>query len=44
MGSWNDVGVADPAARETYERVSEDLYQAVLQSLVAAVNAELTIG
>ena len=44
MGSWNDVGVSDPAARETYERVSEDLYQAVLQALVAATNADLTSG
>jgi len=39
MGSWNDMGF-EGAAREEYESVSEDLYQTVNDTIVAAVNAE----
>jgi hypothetical protein len=38
MGSWNDVGLADPAARDEYDAVTRELYAAVMQAIVAAVN------
>jgi hypothetical protein len=41
MGSWNDLSFQGPL-REQYERVSEDLYLAALDALVAATNADLT--
>ena len=43
MGSWNDLTFQGPL-RERYERVSEDLYLAALDALVAATNADLTAG
>jgi len=41
MGSWNDLSFKGPL-RERYERVSEDLYLAALDALVAATNADLS--
>ncbi|WP_206422623.1 hypothetical protein [Nocardioides pantholopis] len=38
MGSWNDVGLADPAAGAEYERLSAELYAALLVALPAATN------
>jgi hypothetical protein len=38
MGSWNDGGLADPAAHSEYERVGADLHSALLFALPAAVN------
>ena len=43
MGSWNDLSFEEPL-RERYEHVSEDLYLAALDALVAATNADLTSG
>lgn len=43
MGSWNDLSFQGPL-RERYERVSEDLYLAALDALVAATNADITPG
>jgi hypothetical protein len=41
MGSWNDVGLASPAATEEYTSVTRELSAAVLRAFVAAVNAPL---
>ena len=38
MGSWNDLGVA-PAQQAEYDRVTQDLQEAVKLSLVAAANS-----
>ena len=38
MGSWNDLLAPDPQGEAEYERVSSDLYTAVLQAVAAAVN------
>ena len=38
MGSWNDGMPVDEAAQREYERVTRNLYDAVVGSLVAAVN------
>lgn len=38
MGSWNDVGCADPAVQLEYERVGANLYAALLVALPAAAN------
>jgi len=38
MGSWNDSGPTDPAAQHDYERVSANLYSALLTGLPAASN------
>jgi hypothetical protein len=38
MGSWNDSGLADPTAQTEYERVSANLYSALLAGLSAAAN------
>jgi hypothetical protein len=43
MGSWNDLSFQGPL-RERYERVSEDLYLAALDALVAATNVDLAAG
>jgi len=40
MGSWNDLSFQGPL-RERYERVSEDLYLAALDALVAATSSDL---
>ena len=39
MGSWNDVYLEDERSRTEYERVSGDLWHAVLNGLCGAVNA-----
>jgi hypothetical protein len=41
MGSWNDLAFTSRQQEEEYERVSAELYSAVLGALVAAVNSEL---
>jgi hypothetical protein len=41
MGSWNDLGFETPDENEEYHRLSKELYAAVLNGFVAAVNAEL---
>lgn len=38
MGSWNDNALADPIAQPEYERVSANLYSALLTGLPAAAN------
>jgi hypothetical protein len=38
MGSWNDLAAPDPQGEAEYERVSSELYAAVLESVAAAVN------
>ena len=38
MGSWNDGGLADPAAQSEYERVGANLYSSLLAALPAAAN------
>jgi hypothetical protein len=38
MGSWNDLGFADPDVRQHYENLSRLLYGAVLRAFVAGVN------
>lgn len=38
MGSWNDLGFQEPDQSE-YDRVSERLYQAVVNGLIAGANA-----
>lgn len=39
MGSWNDVWLQDEAERATYDRVSRQLYDAILSALAAGANA-----
>jgi hypothetical protein len=39
MGSWNDVGLVDPAALASYEQTSDDLFVLMLHALVAGANA-----
>jgi hypothetical protein len=39
MGSWNDLVFDTPEQRDEYERLSAQLYSAVLGAFVAAVNA-----
>jgi hypothetical protein len=39
MGSWNDLAFDDPEPQEKHERLSAELYSAVLGAFVAAVNA-----
>lgn len=41
MGSWNDISF-EGETQVRYERVSEDLYRAVLEAFVAATSAPLT--
>ena len=41
MGSWNDLALASPSATDAYERISEELYAAVLEAVVAAVNGSI---
>ena len=41
MGSWNDLGFATTEANDEYEAVSRDLYAAIMDAVVAAVNAPL---
>ena len=38
MGSWNDAGPTDPADQHEHERVSTQLYDALLKALDAAAN------
>lgn len=40
-GSWNDVGPADRAELPRYERLSKELYAAVLRAVVAGTNVGL---
>jgi hypothetical protein len=40
MGSWNDLGFADPAAQREYEQISRDLFDAVMRACVACVNVD----
>jgi hypothetical protein len=44
MGSWNDLGFSSPEEEQQYEDLTRDLYGAVINGLVAAVNAERTRG
>lgn len=39
MGSWNDTGPDDPEELPRYEALSTELYEAVMNGLVAATNA-----
>jgi hypothetical protein len=41
MGSWNDLAFRSREQEDEYERVSAELYSAVLEALVAGVNSEL---
>jgi hypothetical protein len=41
MGSWNDLGFDTPEDQEKYDRVSAELYPALLRAFVAGVNADL---
>ena len=41
MGSWNDLALESPSATDAYERVSAELYAAVLEAVVAAVNGSI---
>jgi hypothetical protein len=41
MGSWNDLGFATAEADDEYEAVSRQLYEAIMRTVVAAVNAPL---
>jgi hypothetical protein len=44
MGSWNDYSFRDDTEFQArYDRVSEDLYRAVLDGLVAATNSPITL-
>jgi hypothetical protein len=40
MGSWNDLGFADDAQQE-YERISRELFDAVMRACVAAANVDV---
>src|SRR5258708_16386767 len=42
MGSWNDTGFADREMQARYERVTRQLYIAVMDGLVTAVNASVS--
>jgi hypothetical protein len=42
MGSWNDIGFSEPALRDRYQTVSNDLYQAVIDSIRDATNSGQT--
>jgi hypothetical protein len=39
MGSWNDLSFDDPAHQREYERVTKDLYDAVIGAILTAANA-----
>jgi hypothetical protein len=39
MGSWNDLGFSDKEDIETYERVSEELYETVVDAILTATNS-----
>lgn len=39
MGSWNDMGFAEPDAQARYDAVSGELYRCVLEAIEAAANA-----
>lgn len=40
MGSWNDLGFAEPDLHGEYEQISRELFAAVMRACVAAVNAD----
>lgn len=40
MGSWNDLAFPTPADNDRYKQVTHELYDAVLDAAVAAVNAD----
>jgi len=40
-GSWNDLALPSPSATDAYERVTAELYAAVLEAVVAAVNGSI---
>lgn len=42
MGSWNDLGAPDPHGEADYQRISTDLYSAVLEAVAAAVSPRST--
>ena len=44
MGSWNDLGFAERKLQERYERLTKELYAAVMGGLVAAVNRGVSAG
>jgi hypothetical protein len=39
MGSWNDIGFGDTETTEHYEKLTGELYEAVLRSIVAGINS-----
>jgi hypothetical protein len=39
MGSWNDIGFEDKEKNETYEKLSEELYDGMVKGLVGAINS-----
>lgn len=41
MGSWNDLGFAEPDRQAEYEQISRQLYAAIMRACVAAANADL---
>jgi len=43
MGSWNDMGFAKETQKE-YEQVSEDLFRALNEVIVAATNTSYYRG
>jgi hypothetical protein len=38
MGSWNDHGFSDRESQARYERVTSQLYAAVMEGMATAVN------
>jgi hypothetical protein len=40
MGSWNDLGFAEPDLQHEFEQISRELFAAVVRACVASVNAD----
>jgi hypothetical protein len=43
MGSWNDLSFEAPGDAGDYDRLSDELYAAVLEAFAAGVNADLVV-
>jgi hypothetical protein len=44
MGSWNDLEAPDPQGEAAYQRISMELYSAVLEAVAASVNPRSATG
>jgi hypothetical protein len=44
MGSWNDLGAPDPQGEAAYQRISMELYSAVLEAVAASVSPRSAKG